>query len=287
MIYEKCSNVQKELVFQAFKNGFSDYPIPFQHTMDFFFDCFFNREGNQLEHSFIALYDDSPIGLIMGGIREFDFYRNLRCGTLCILPEYRGQKVADQLFELFLQNAKQEHCERISLEVLADNHRAIRFYKKKNFEIHNKLLYYHVDGTELPSTFAKYEPAYKVTELSPSTAASFLKDQNIGHINWQNDTTYFLCDPNVHCYQYANPSSGEIKGVIAISQSGHIYQIWVVEDARRQGIATALLLHAFDQNRAEKISLSFPDNLENLDFLSSLGFIKDSVEQFEMFHLLS
>ena len=71
----------------------------------------------------------------MGGIREFDSYRNLRCGTLCILPEYRGQQVADQLFELFLQNAKQANCERISLEVLADNHRAIRFYEKMDFAI--------------------------------------------------------------------------------------------------------------------------------------------------------
>ena len=287
MIYEKCSDVQKELNFQAFQNGFSDYPIPFQHSMDFFFDCFFHREGNQLEHSFIALHNNNPVGLIMGGIREFDSYRNLRCGTLCILPEYRGQKVADQLFDLFLQNAIQSGCERISLEVLADNHRAIRFYEKKNFSIHNKLLYYHVDGTQLSSTYKEYIPTFEITELSASAAASYLKTQSTGHINWQNETTYFLCDPNVRCYQYANPFNREIKGVIAMSVSGHIYQMWVAEDSRRQGIGTALLLHAFFQNRAEKISLSFPNNLENLDFLSSLGFAKDSVEQFEMFRLIS
>lgn len=285
MIYQNCSNVQKELIFQAFKNGFSDYPIPFQHSMDFFFDCFFNREGNQLEHSFIALHNDIPVGLIMGGIREFDSYRNLRCGTLCILPEYRGQQVADQLFELFLQNARQANCERISLEVLADNHRAIRFYEKMDFAIHNKLLYYHVDGTQLSSTYKEYVPTFEITELSASAAASYLKTQNTGHINWQNEATYFLCDPNVRCYQYL--TYDKIKGVIAMSISGHIYQMCVAEDSRRQGIGTALLLHAFFQNRVEKISLSFPNNLENLDFLSSLGFIKDPVEQFEMFRLLS
>ena len=89
----------------------------------------------------------------------------------------------------------------------------------------------------------------------------------------------------MRCYQYL--TYDKIKGVITMSISGHIYQMCVAVDSRRQGIGTALLLHAFFQNRVEKISLSFPNNLENLDFLSSLGFIKDPVEQFEMFRLLS
>lgn len=286
MDYTCCTNVTKELIFQAFQNGFSDYPIPFQHSIDFFFDCFFNREGNQLEQSFIALQDDSPVGLIMGGIRNFDSYRNLRCGTLCISPEYRGQQVADQLFELFLQHAIQADCERISLEVLADNHRAIRFYKKKNFTIHNKLLYYHVDGTQLATAYINHSSSSQIETLSPSVAASFLKVQKIGHINWQNETDYFLCDPNVRCFQYQDESSEEIKGIIAISNSGHIYQLWVSEDSRRHGIGTALILHSYSQIRPEKISLSFPNEFENLDFLSSLGFIKDPVEQYEMFYTL-
>ena len=287
MDYKCCTNVSKELIFQAFQNGFSDYPIPFQHSMDFFFDCFFNREGNQLEQSFIALQDDSPVGLIMGGIRNFDSYHNLRCGTLCISPEYRGQQVADQLFELFLQNAVQSGCERISLDVLADNHRAIRFYEKKDFAIHDKLLYYHVDGTQLATAYINHSSSSQIETLSPSVAASFLKVQKIGHINWQNETDYFLCDPNVRCFQFRNTPTGEIKGVIVISSSGHIYQLWVNEESRRQGIGTALILHAYSQNQLEKISLSFPNKFENLDFLSSLGFMKDPVEQYEMFYTIS
>ncbi|MEC4566037.1 hypothetical protein L8C07_08770 [Paenibacillus sp. CMAA1739] len=43
---------------------------------------FFSPEGNSRKHSFLAMDEDQLIGLILGGIRQFDGYKTMRCGTL-------------------------------------------------------------------------------------------------------------------------------------------------------------------------------------------------------------
>ncbi len=131
MDYKRCSLVDRQLVYKAFLIGFSDYAVPMTLGIDQFFERFFSLEGNALQDSFIALNQDEPVGVIFGGIRRFDGYRNLRCGTLCVSPTLRGSGVGGELFRLFLQNGRERNCERLSLEVLTDNVRALRFYEKR------------------------------------------------------------------------------------------------------------------------------------------------------------
>ena len=47
-------------------------------------------EGNSLEHSFLSLDGDKPVGVILGGIKIYESIKTMRCGTLAIHPKYRG-----------------------------------------------------------------------------------------------------------------------------------------------------------------------------------------------------
>ena len=85
--YKRADLVSAEVVFQAFTEGFSDYPIKMTMTLEQFDGRFFGPEGNSRAYSYVALDDAKPVGVILGGIRHWDGLKTLRCGTLCLHPD--------------------------------------------------------------------------------------------------------------------------------------------------------------------------------------------------------
>ena len=55
-----------------------------------FYTTFLGPEGNLLEHSFLALEEGKPVGVILGGIKDYESIKTMRCGTLAVHPNYRG-----------------------------------------------------------------------------------------------------------------------------------------------------------------------------------------------------
>lgn len=53
--------------------------------------------------------------------------------SVCVLPEYRGKKYAQQLMEAFLQSMKDSGRVLCLLSVKTDNERAIHYYEKNGF----------------------------------------------------------------------------------------------------------------------------------------------------------
>src|SRR5690554_5103896 len=100
VVYKNCYDVDFELVYQCFNEGFSDYIVKFDLSLEAFKKRFFGPEGNDLKHSFIAIENNRPVGLILGGIKYFQGIKTMRCGALCIVPDFRGTGVADELFYL-------------------------------------------------------------------------------------------------------------------------------------------------------------------------------------------
>lgn len=52
--YKRCSDVNIDLVYEAFKVGFSDYIIKMEVSKGDFIQRFLGPEGNLLEHSFLC-----------------------------------------------------------------------------------------------------------------------------------------------------------------------------------------------------------------------------------------
>ena len=90
--YQKCSDVEDRFIYQAFMDGFSDYMVKFQFSLEDFLTRFFGPEGNSRDISFIAFDQEQPVGVVLGGIKNYESIKTMRCGTLAIHPDYRGKK---------------------------------------------------------------------------------------------------------------------------------------------------------------------------------------------------
>ncbi|MGI6358656.1 MAG: GNAT family N-acetyltransferase [Bacillota bacterium] len=128
MRYERCSLSHLPDLYQAFRSGFADYIVSLDVPYEVFAGRWFQPAWNQLEHSFIAYDGASPIGMILGGIRQYEGLRTMRCGGLCVSPDYRRRGVAQALYQLHRQQAIDNRCQQIFLEVIATNQPAINFY---------------------------------------------------------------------------------------------------------------------------------------------------------------
>ncbi|MFC6941390.1 GNAT family N-acetyltransferase [Salinirubellus sp. GCM10025818] len=64
----------------------------------------------------------------------FDRGRTLRIGELYVVPEARGEGVADALLDRATEWGEERDCERVGLSVNAENDRARSFYERRGFE---------------------------------------------------------------------------------------------------------------------------------------------------------
>ncbi len=149
---------------------------------------FFGIEGNKREYSFIALDGDKPVGLVLGGVKVYEGIRTLRCGALCVHPDYRGSEASHRLFDLHKNTALKEGCRQMFLEVIAGNDRAIRFYEKKGYEKRYDLAYYSHSN---PVEFDEALPEGAIVErIDMDSLREFGKNGSGVHVNWQNDFDY-------------------------------------------------------------------------------------------------
>lgn len=277
--YKPCSEVTISQIFEAFNLGFSDYIAPVKLEESVFQAQFFGPEGNQYEISYIAFDDDRPIGLILGGIRLFDGIKTMRCGTLCIAPDYRGKGISISLFELHKKAAIKEGCKQLFLEVILENHRAVKFYKKLDYREAYLMKYYSNAVTSIPAS--KSLVSYPVVKINYDTIKTTRENLKACHINWQSDTPY-----------YANSTKDTYLGIykediliaaIAANPRGKINFLWVEPEYRQQGLAHYLLLETAKYLNVEKMNVCIPGNALLESFFRKMEFQKDKLEQLEMY----
>jgi len=282
VIYKNCSQVEFDKIYDAFKVGFSDYVIKIDIPREKFEDRFFDLEGNKLEYSFIALDDEKPVGLMLGGMKEYEGTKTLRCGGMCVHPDYRGKGVSKKLFELHKQVALDNNCKQLFLEVIVGNDRAINFYKKMGYKKVYDLSYYTYEGDiDVDEYMFRALDIRRVTFDLIKTLSKQLIDV---HINWQNDFDYMEKVEGLACYGvYAR---SELIGAICIrpvGSIGNIHFIWVRPSKRHKGIAKSMLKKAVMDLRLNRLNISFPNNASLHGFVEYNGFSKLSISQYEMY----
>ncbi|RAS92405.1 acetyltransferase [Bacillus cereus] len=279
--YKRCSEVNIDLVYEAFKDGFSDYIIKMEVSKGDFIKRFFGLEGNSLEHSFLALDGDKPVGVILGGIKDYENIKTMRCGTLAVHPEFRGIGVSQKLFELHKDEAIQNGCKQLFLEVIVGNDRAIRFYNKLGYEKVYDLSYYNLK--DMTKIMLKECKGIEVKQLEfPAFKVEIQKWLHF-HINWQNDMDYI--EKTNHTF-YGAYVDNDLKGSICINEQGKISFIFIDKEYRNRGIGSKLLQVARDELNLESLLISFPNNSLLEGFVKKTGFEKNSLAQYEMYVLL-
>ncbi|MGR3778452.1 GNAT family N-acetyltransferase [Bacillus paramycoides] len=279
--YKRCSEVSIDLVYEAFKDGFSDYIIKMDVSKEDFIKRFFGPEGNSLEHSFLALDGDKSVGVILGGIKIYESIKTMRCGTLAVHPSYRGVGISQKLFELHKEEAIQHKCKQLFLEVIVGNDRAINFYNKLGYEKVYDLSYYSLNDFTIITN--KDFKNIEIKQLKFQKFKVEIQKWLNFHINWQNDIDYIEKTNNTYYSTYVD---NDLKGSICVNEQGKISFIFVDKDYRNIGIATRLLQVASEELKLSSISIGFPNNSLLEGYLRKSGFEKNSLAQYEMYHLL-
>ncbi|MGI1806091.1 GNAT family N-acetyltransferase [Exiguobacterium sp. TDN 0502] len=165
-----------KMAYQTMQDGFQDYLIPLHLSEAEFQERILERDGNQLEHSFVAYHGDKPVGLWLNGWKEIDGQRVMRCGGLGISPQYRRMGIAKALYQAQLSYAKEIGMDLLMLEVIQGNDPAIRLYESLDYKISGEIGYFHI-------TENRQEPTPPVIE-----EAEFLKQYDVqGEYIWQQD----------------------------------------------------------------------------------------------------
>lgn len=279
MRYERCSPSNLPDLYEAFRSGFSDYIIRLDVPYEIFAERFFQPARNQLEHSFLAYDGEKPVGMILGGIRQYEGLLTMRCGGLCVHPDYRRLGVGYELWQRHREVALDRGCKQLFLEVIVGNDPAINFYKKLGYEKVYELRYFtHTSPAELVTAGSQ---DFRIEPVTPAQIAAVANPEI--HINWQNTLEYIA---SYDVAYYGLVQEGSLLAYLCISKKGGIYQLWVRPDHRRQGLASALLAHAIDSLELSKLSASTPNNASLEGFLRKKGFIQDPLSQYEMYMLL-
>ena len=268
-------------IYKGFKFGYSDYPVPMTLSIKEFEKRFFGSEGNNIEHSYIAYEDNEPIGLAFGGIRYFDNIKTMRCGTLCVGPEYRGKQISNQLMDLHFKEARQENCRQLFLEVIKTNERAINFYKKLGYYQVYSLKYYKINANFIN---LNYYEKYDIEEADFNEISEYRKSHKDIHINWQNEIASFA-DSKEHVFYIMKEKEKNI-GYIAMSPTGKIEQLFIELEYRHKGAGSKLIEIAKNKLCVEAVSACFSSNSQFEGFLKKKGFEKLDIEQYEMYYTL-
>lgn len=280
--YIRCSEVDIQKVYDAFSIGFSDYIIKIQMPKEAFVERFFGPEGNNLETSFIALDEEKPVGLVLGGIKNYEGIKTMRCGTMAIDPEYRGKGISHNLMKLHREEALFQGCKQLFLEVIVGNDRAINFYKKLGYDKIYDLTYFSLDNLKhIKQTSIKN---LNIKEISMEELNIFSKKTSNIHINWQNDMDY-IAQLNGQ-KNYGAFINNELIAVVSVNKNTKINYLYVNQGYRGRHIAATLISNAANKLQLEKLSAGFPNNASLIGFLKQMGFKKDNISQYEMYVIL-
>ncbi|WP_339818198.1 GNAT family N-acetyltransferase [Paenibacillus sp. FSL R7-0216] len=279
--YERGTELEMGAIYQAFLRGFADYIIQFNLTEAEFAERFFGPEGNALEHSFVALDGEEPVGVVLGGNKVYESVQTLRCGALAVSPEYRGKGVSAGLMDLHQEEAQRAGCKQLFLEVIAGNDRAIAFYLKRGYRrVYDVSFYTLPDASRLEAPLGA-SAGGSVERIEFEVFADMVDAWKYFHINWQNDLEYQqLSSSNAY---YGFRVDGEWVGGLSISSSGKINLLIVSHRYRGKSIATRLLNAAHEELGFVKFTASTPDNALLEGFLDRHGFVRDKIRLHEMY----
>ncbi len=257
IIYKTLNEVSKALIYGTFEDGFSDYPIKIAMDQATFFKRFFGPEGNMLEHSYIAMKENQGIGLVFGGIRQFDGLKTMRCGTMCISPKHRRQGIGHRLMTKHIEKGAGEDCDQMFLEVLSDNEPAITLYELMGYKKVYDLEYYSMTDFEwLESVDTNF-----VEKISFEELVNFRKGFKGLHINWQNEIDYIA---QVDVQNYGIKIDGQLVAAISTSHD-RIFFIGVHSQHRNNDYGKILLKTCLG-SETKKLSISFPNNSSLLGY---------------------
>ncbi|WP_425448279.1 GNAT family N-acetyltransferase [Dethiothermospora halolimnae] len=279
---KKCSEVSDSQIFRAFTEGFSDYIVQVQMDEASFVNRFFGPEGNDRNLSYIAFKKDTPVGVILSGIKLNEDFKTLRCGGMAVVPTERGTGLAQRLFKLHEKTAVEIGCRQLFLEVINGNDRAIKFYKNMGYEKTYDLTYrtWNLDGRN-PLTIDRDYLEKKVQQMTYDDIYS-LRRVDHSHLPWQGAFPYFKSIP---CHFYGIKDNDNIVAGI-VATNNRVFYLWVHPEKRNKGYGKALLNRVITDLKPEVLNIMYSNNHQIHTFANHYNMTIAPINQLEMYKWL-
>ena len=282
----KIGAVDEAKIYKAFMEAFADYAMDAGATTEQ--GLLLRMRKNAVDYAAsVGIYDrDRLVGFTLIGIDRWgDRVVAYDAGT-GIVPEFRGRRLAAQMFEHALPGLRRRGVSRFVLEVLQQNEPAIKAYRRSGFEVTRELRSFvakvsllrelnpgdHLEIRSIDrSVFARLEPS---ANRLPSFENRFSAlDAIPKHVRLVGAFDGEIC---VGALAYASPLNW-------------LLTLLVAPQYRRRGVGRALIRH---------LALTLPESVKHLAalnvdggdagtqaFFASLGFTH-LVDQFEMVRAL-
>jgi GNAT superfamily N-acetyltransferase len=282
-----CRDLSDELIFSTFKEGFSDYFIQMEMTQDSFMAHFFGPEGNTKDQSFVAYKDDVVAGILLGGIRELDGIKTLRCGGMSVIPSARKKGVAREMMAIHEKMARQAGVHQLFLEVLTINESAFKFYENIGYEKVYDLTYRSFtpdadwfDGNP-EMLLADHEAFHSIQQIT-LTDLEGLRHIDESHLPWQGSLeAVSMMDVTI----FGVYKNGQLIAGLIGNQT-RLFYIYVSPGHRLKGVGKALLMTYLQTCKVERCRFVYTNNARLHTFANHLNMTTGEYGQYEYYKWL-
>lgn len=277
--YKTLENVNIELVHQAFVNAFSDYQVKIDLPL-WKLQQMLRRRGYIPEKSMGAFKDETLVGFILNGCREWNGKPTVYDVGTGVLPEFRMKGLTTNMFRGVMELLKAEGVEQYLLEVLQQNTSAYELYKKNGFKTIRDFACFKLDKSKYKS-----RETFSVERVESFTAADWKQIKEFWDWvpSWQNSIESICALPGDFIYSVVRSDNKIVGYGIIEKRTGDIPQFGVDRNYRRKGIAGSIITDLINNTESSKAAVINVDDRsqESKDFLNALGF-ELYVEQYEM-----
>ena len=260
-------------IITAFNKAFSDYAVNFSFTEESFNKKLVS-ENIKLEASPAAFVDGEIVGFILHGLDEIDGVKRVFNGGTGVVPEQRGKRIVQHLYEYILPILKDKGYSHHQLEVLGTNTKAEKSYEKVGFSRAKSIASFK--GT-VPGYNAEGITLKKVKSVDWDIAKTFWDIEP----TWQNsnETVLRMIDKLEIIAAY---KGDDLVGYVAYDPAGgRIKQFAVKKNERKNGIGRTLL--SYVNSAVGEVSFTNYDQSDaaNVAFFKALG-LSEYFESYEM-----
>jgi ribosomal protein S18 acetylase RimI-like enzyme len=268
-------------LYDSFMEAFSDYFVPLQLSREQF-DIKLKREGVELTFCAGAYHSGSLVGFILTGLGEWMGKPTAYNAGTGVMPEHRGHRLTQQLYEFMMPKFRASGIEQCLLEVIQENKPALRTYKNVGFRTTRSLdcfrarkqdLIFHEDAPEDITIREAHKPDWLVYKNFCDVIPA-----------WQNTFQAFKRYPEKKMLLEAWDDQHQLVGYVAfIPQTGSVAQLAVQPGRRNHGVATALLKEVVRQTESAALMLVNIDATSQvmLEYLKRRNFTR-ILGQYEM-----
>jgi ribosomal protein S18 acetylase RimI-like enzyme len=279
----RFDRVSQSQLLRTWLEAFADYAVDMSGVTQKLIECRCTKNNVDFEASVGAFDDERMVGFTLIGVGRWQGEVAVFDAGTGIVPEFRGQGLARQMFDHAMPELESRGVSRFLLEVLQVNEPAIRAYSKAGFEVTRELACFKLQVDE--TIFASEPPAgIEVRDIERALVTRFDTEAD-WQPSWENDFAAIERIPD-QLLIFGAFDGDRCVGVIVYSPVlNWIMTLLVRRTHRRRGIGTALV-RALVERLPEGLSEIKLQNVDRSDggmltFLERLGF-DNWIDQYEM-----